>query len=73
MYIESVWDSSPIIHDTDKFVQRRGDEKMHQFYVRFTSLQDVQDFVNYASRESQRITARFFLSATAVTEQVLTI
>ena len=29
---------------------------MHQFYVRFTSLQDVQDFVSYASRENQRIT-----------------
>ena len=29
---------------------------MHQFYVRFTSLQDVQDFVTCASRENQRIT-----------------
>lgn len=41
---------------------------MHQFYVRFTSLQDVQDFVNYASRESQRITvgnSHFQVNATS--------
>ena len=55
MYIGSVWDLSPIIHDRNNFVQRRGDEKMHQFHVQFHSLGDVQDFVTLASCQKYRL------------------
>ena len=62
------WDSFPIIHDKQQFVQYLGRMNMREFMVRFRSFRDIQEFVALASGQPLKLRVgsdRFQINATS--------